>query len=338
MVAELPGELGVLQKAIRLVREGAKLSDAAESAPSLADPVARTLLEWLRLRHAESRERFERYDAFIRANPGWPSVTLRRVAEIRLWQEHRDGATIRRFIAGDPMTSKGRLAVARALISDGDRVEGERQIRGVWRADGLSAETENAIIDTYGSILTRADHLARMDRRIGAKEFGAATRAAKRVGDDKVAIVKACASSEKNAGDARELLDAVPDDARGDLGYVLCRIHYLIKHDELDAAARLVLAADPDALQAQDTPTSVVARPARGRSPASCSIRATPSAPTSISRAMQPSRPSRPTAPISQMPRRWSALRFLSDPATALAHFSNIDTASLEPITLARGA
>jgi soluble lytic murein transglycosylase len=332
-VAELPGELGVLQKAIRLVR-GGKVSDAAELAPSLADPVARTLFEWVRLRNPESREGFERYDAFIRANPGWPSVTLRRVAEIRLWQEHRDGATIRRFIAGEPMTSKGRLAVARALISDGDRAEGERQIRGVWRADGLSAETESAVLDAYGTILTRADHLARMDRRIGAKDFGAAMRAARRVGDDTAAIVKACIASEKNAGDAKKLLDAVPDDARGDLGYALCRIHYLVKKDDLDAATRLVLAADPDALQAQDADEwwrerRMLARKLLDQGDAKRAYLVAGDAAEPIKPAYR--------ADFHFMA-GWIALRFLSDPDTALAHFSSIDTASIEPITVARGA
>ena len=33
-----------------------------------------------------------------------------------------------------------------------------------------------------------------MDKRIGAKELGAAMRAAKKLGDDYVAIVKACAA------------------------------------------------------------------------------------------------------------------------------------------------
>ena len=48
----------------------------------------------------------------------------------------------------------------------------------------------------FPDVLTRADHLARMDRRIGAKDFSAATRTAKRVGSDQVAIVKACIAAE----------------------------------------------------------------------------------------------------------------------------------------------
>ena len=66
--------------------------------------------------------------------------------------------------------------------------------------------------------LSRADHVARMDRRLGAKDFGAAMRAAKRAGDDRVAIVKACIAAEAKSAKSGALLDAVSAEARMDLG------------------------------------------------------------------------------------------------------------------------
>src|SRR5262249_16949400 len=60
--AELTGELGVVQKAIRLVR-ARKITEATELARSIDDPVARKLVEWVRLRDAESGASFGRYDA-----------------------------------------------------------------------------------------------------------------------------------------------------------------------------------------------------------------------------------------------------------------------------------
>ena len=117
-------------------------------------------------------------------------------------------------------------------------------------------------------MLTRADHLARMDRRIGAKDFGAAMRAAKRVGDDQVAIVKACTAAEAKSAKGGALLDAVRAEARSGLGYTLCRLHWLLRNDtpgsnlrgrivtpkeNIAAAVKLVLAASPEDLQRQDT-------------------------------------------------------------------------------------
>jgi soluble lytic murein transglycosylase len=121
---------------------------------------------------------------------------LRRRAEARLWQERRDGTTVRRFVGREPVSSVGRLTLARVLMNEGDRDGAAREVRAVWQSAELSAEMESAVLETFTDMLSPADHVARMDRRLGAKDFGAAMRAAKRVGDDRVAIVKACIAAE----------------------------------------------------------------------------------------------------------------------------------------------
>ena len=84
--------------------------------------MARKLVEWALLRHPDSEAGFERYAAFIGANPDWPSIPLlRRRAEARLWRERRDAATVHRFLGGEPTSAVGRLALARVLMSEGDR-------------------------------------------------------------------------------------------------------------------------------------------------------------------------------------------------------------------------
>src|SRR5438876_4109800 len=120
---------------------------------------------------------------------------LRRRAEMKLWQERRDSATVRRFIGEAPTSPIGRLALARIEMGEGNRTDAESEVRAVWQSAQLSPELETALLAAFPDVLTRADHLARMDRRIGAKDFSAATRAAKRVGPDQVAIVKACTAA-----------------------------------------------------------------------------------------------------------------------------------------------
>ena len=103
-----------------------------------------------------------------------------------MWQEHRDSATVRRFVGEAPASPIGRLALARIQIGEGNRTHAGSEVRAVWQSAQLSAELETAVLAAFPDVLTRADHLARMDRRIGAKDFSAAMRAAKRVGADKV--------------------------------------------------------------------------------------------------------------------------------------------------------
>jgi soluble lytic murein transglycosylase len=213
--APLSPDLAAAKQAIELVRQG-KAKDATALAASIGDPVAAKLVEWARLRHSDSEAGFDRYVAFIRANPDWPSMQLlRRRAETRLWQERRDGAAVHRFVGDNPTSAIGRLALARAEMGEGDRARAEKEIRAVWQSASLSAETEAAVLAAFPDVLTRADHVARMDRRIGAKDFGAAMRAAKHVGEDHVAIVKACTAAEAKSANGGALLDAVHADARG---------------------------------------------------------------------------------------------------------------------------
>src|SRR5262249_44784386 len=54
--------------------------------------------------------------------------------------------------------------------------------------------------------LTAADDIVRMDRRIAAKDFGAAMRAAKRLGAARVEVVKACEAAEANTTKGGPLL------------------------------------------------------------------------------------------------------------------------------------
>jgi soluble lytic murein transglycosylase len=347
--APLSPDLAAVKQANELVRQG-KAKEAAALAALIGDPVAAKLVEWALLRRSDSEAGFERYVAFMRANPDWPSMTLmRRRAEARLWQERRDGATVRRFVGNVPTSAIGRLALARVELAEGDRASAESKVHAVWRSEPLTAETETAVLAAFPDMLTRADHVARMDRRIGAKEFGAAMRAAKRVGDDQVAIVKACSAAEAKAADGGTLLDAVRAEARDDLGYVLCRLHWLTRNDtpgsnakgrivtpkgDIAAAAKLTLAASPEDLRRQDTDEWWRERRTLARKLLDLGDAAT--AFQVVENAAPPVNPYY-RADLHFMA-GWIALRFLDDPATALKHFAHVDDGITDPLVLARGA
>jgi soluble lytic murein transglycosylase len=347
--ASLPPDFALAKQAIELVR-GGKWKDATALAGSIGDPAARKLVEWLMLRHSDSQAAFEHYVAFISANPDWPSVPLfRRRAEARLWKDRRDADTVRRFVGAQPTSSVGRLALARVLLSEGDRDGAAREVRAVWQAADLSTEMEAAVLDTFGALLTSADHVVRMDRRIGAKDFGSATRAAKHVGDDQVAIVKACAGVEAKSAKGGALLDAVKADARDDLGYKLCRLQWLLRNDapglnvhgrivtpkkDITAAADLALSATQEDLRRQDTDEWWRQRRALARK-----LIDVGEAETAYKVVCESAPPANPyyRAEFHFMA-GWIALRFLSDPEAALEHFAHVDDGSVDPIVLARAA
>jgi soluble lytic murein transglycosylase len=328
----LSGDLAAVKNAIDLARK-AKTTEATDTGKTIGDPAAQKLVEWYMLRHPDSDAKFSRFAAFIADNPNWPGMALmRRRAEARLWQERSNAATVRSFTGDQPTSAKGRLALARALLAEGNRDGAGRWAREAWRSDELSERSEAEAFETFRDLLTPEDHRARMDKRIGAKDLAGAKRAAQRLGSDELSIVKACAAVKADASKALDLLDAVETAARQDLGYTLCRIQWMRRHDRIEDATRLMLAAAPETMALQDTDEwwrerRILARKLLDLDKFQVAYAVVRDA----------------ALPASENYRAdfhfmlgWIALRYLNDPATARAHFAHIDDGSTNPIVLAR--
>jgi soluble lytic murein transglycosylase len=328
----LTGDRAALKDAIDLARK-AKTDDATAARNRIADPAGQKLAEWFILRHSETTGNFNRYAAFIAANPDWPSITLlRKRAEARLWQEKSDAATVHRFTSDRPLNAKGKFALARALLTEGNRDGAVRLIRDAWRSDELTERAEDDAYEAFGDLLTTDDHRARMDKRLGAKDYGAARRAAKHLGSDELAIVKACAAVNGKENKAKDLLDEVAADARRDLGYTLCRAQWHLQKDRIDDAAQVVLAASPDTMALQDTDAwwrerRLLARKLLDQGKFGTAYDVVRTA----------------AVPVMEVYRvdfyfmcGWIALRYLDDPRTALTYFAYIDEGSANPIALSR--
>ena len=230
------------------------------------------------------------------------------------------------------LSAKGRFALARALLAEGDRDGAAGWVRNTWRSEELTEAAEGEAFDTFHDLLNRDDHRARMDKRIGAKDFSGAMRAAHRLGSDEISIVKACAAVTGNDDKALDLLDDVAAEARKDLGYTLCRIHWMLRHDRIDDAARLMLAAAPETMPRQDTDEwwrerRTLARKLldQGKFEAAYQL---------VRDAALPANENY-RAEFHFMP-GWIALRYLNDVATARGHFAHVDDGSANPIVIAR--
>ncbi len=326
----LSGDTAIVKQALDLARKG-KTGDATALKASIGDPIAQTLVEWLILRNTDAG--FGRYAAFVADNPDWPGIRMmRRRAEGLLWQQRGDAAVVRRFIGNDPVSDKGRFALARALLAEGDRDGAQRWVRETWRAQELSERLESDALTAFPDLLTREDHRARMDKRIGAKDLAGAMRAARRLGDDDVAMVKACAAVAAGASTAQSLLDAVGGETRQDLGYTLCRSQWLMRGERYAEAARLMLAASPATMALQDTDEWWRQRRVLARK--LLDLGDSTSAYQVVRDAALPANENY-RAEFFFLP-GWIALRYRGEPATARALFAHIDDGSANPIVLAR--
>ena len=328
-------DIAAVKRAIEMVRRH-KQSDANETRNGISDPVAKKLVEWAILRSDDSGADFSQYTAFIAANPKWPSiVTLRRKAEATAWQERPDTSKVHAFLTQwPPLSAKGRLAMARAMLARGDRKGADALVREIWRYDSLSQEVESQVLEAFGDLLTRDDHKARMDRRLYDKtDTDAGVRAAQRLGGNEPAIARARLAM-LNKGGNKALLDAVAAAARHDIGYKFARIQMLRRAEQLAEAVTLIKTIPSPLDKSHDPDEWWIERRVLARA-----LLDSGDANNAYQVVRDATRPDRDNYRAEhQFMAGWIALRFLNNPSTAQAHFSKVAEGNDNPIALARSA
>ena len=327
-------DLDTLENVIELIRKH-RPDDATQAEAAISDPVARKLAEWLILRSDNNNATVERYRAFMSANPSWPSQNFfRRRLEAALWDDRREDSAVWSWFDNEtPISAKGRLALAKAMLARGDRGNAERLVREAWRSDPMSEDTESAALETFGPLLSAGDQKARMDAFAYTTENeAAAMRAAKRLGAGYVALVKARLASVRKAANAKSLLEAVPRELHSDTGYVFAKIQQLRREEKYAEAARLMMSAPRDPARLYNLNEWWIERRLISRKMIDLGEYK-----TAYLIARDAALPTRDIYKTEQeFTAGWIALRFLNDPSTAAQHFARIGVGSVNPTTLAR--
>ena len=325
--------LAAVKKAVELTRRR-RNSEATAVAGTVTDPVAAKLIEWVVLRAENDDFDFQRFAGFATENPAWPNINqFRRKAEAALFQNGVNDAVIRRYFATTkPLTAKGKLAFARALLTQGDRAQAQQLVRETWRSDALTADMERQVLDNFGSLLSGGDHKARMDRRLYADDSDAALRAAQRLGASQVAIVRAHAAVSDKSSKTKALFDAVPGDARGDTAYLFARARYLRRSDQIDEAAKAMLAASSAASAVHDPDEWWEERRLLARK-----LLDAGEARTAFRIAREAAMPEKEGLRVEHLfTAGWIAFRFLNEPATAKPLFASTIQVAEHPASRSR--
>ena len=331
--ATSPLDLSAVKQAIDLVRKN-RQDEATGVESSITDPLARKLVEWVILRSEDGSGEFSRYSAFIGGNPSWPSIPLlRRRAEAALWQERVDPQVVIAFFVSDPPRSaKGHFALARALMARGDVARASAILREAWRSDAFSSDLEGQAREAFGGLITPADDAARIDSRLYAEDEDAALRAARHLDATTMAVAKARIAVIDQTASAKTLLEAVPENARHEPGYLFSRIQWLRRSDKIVEAAQLLLAAQQDPARLADVDQwwierRLIARKLLDLGNARLAYEVANAAATPKDENYRAEQ---------HFTAGWIALRFLHEPGVAVSHFARIAEGVTNPITLAR--
>jgi soluble lytic murein transglycosylase len=331
LAAPALGDDATLAKAIEAANKGDSRG-VAEMRSSL-DPVEAKLADWLLIRLGTPDLSSQFITRFAISNPHWPDPeTFRRRAENALERENPSpDLVIQAFQGSRPYSNRGRMMLARALAATGKGAEAARHIRAAWLDEKLSDQDEAKILSEFGSMLTPADHKARLDLMLLKERTAAAVQIAKRLSPDYQKLAAARVAIEKKQPNAGKLLDEVPASLKSDPAYLFGRAQWARRGEKWQEAAELLIKApkDPRVMVVPDEwweEKRIVSRKLldMGDARTAYNIVAGHLGSTSANQAE------------ADFHAGWYALRFLNDAPTGLKWFARVAEDSTKPVTRAR--
>ena len=115
-----------------------------------------------------------------------------------------------------------KLALAKALLGEGQKPQAAELVRSVWRDGDLSPSQETSIKKSFGELLEKADYKYRADRLLYKEDTAAALRSAQSAGADVVLLAKA-RIAVINEGASDKEMAAVPAALQNDPSYLFSK-------------------------------------------------------------------------------------------------------------------
>lgn len=245
-----------LKEAIKSISDTAKVK---ELQAAMSDPLARKLVEWLRLRGGDGHA--ADYLKFLAENPQWPSrEALQQRMEETLFEEGGDTELIATYFKDGAARSPAGMAVLASVhLAHGEEKEAKALAAKIWREEDLPATLEKGFLSRFGSMLGNDDHKWRLDRllvedvRYQADRIDRATQA-KRViallpeADQKVAQARLAVFMRKSKDKDKTTLGAAQKSGSSDWGAVFHKIQHHRRAGRLEDAAKLMASAPTDPL------------------------------------------------------------------------------------------
>lgn len=297
----------------------------------MADGLDRHILTWSIAMSGLSSIPSDEIAAAQRQLQTWPGTkAFRANYERALARENPPARDLIKALGADtPETPQGAMALAKALVSQGDAEGARKVLNAFWRNEPLDKSIEDKMLADFGSLLTAADHKARMDyllyrgRVEQAKRFSSLGEAQ--------SLFNAWSAVIKRSSTADTQIRKVDARWSKDPALLYLRIEQLRRQEKYAEAAKL-LAQVPRETGKLVNATEwwneqrIVARGLadRGDFRAAYGIvsRHVAEDPTDIVDA--------------EFHAGWYALRALKDPKTASVHFNRILATSQRPLSVSR--
>jgi hypothetical protein len=191
-----PRELSRCGRPLQLAIKGA-LFDASHLESC---PVTSRLIQWLHLQQPGEPPAivFPRFIAFYRNNPEWPLKDRIQIQAEESMSGDEKSQDIRKwFEENPPLTTRGKIFYARALVAAGRKNAAQKVIRDVWINSDLEGTALKPFWNDFKSYLTQEDHQQRVNRLLMQEKVSIArimfpwlSDSYKALADARIALIK----------------------------------------------------------------------------------------------------------------------------------------------------
>jgi len=281
--------------------------------------------------------------AQMRDFPRW-STTQRRV-ESALSLTDPAQTILAWFAVAEPITSRGRILHADALVRSGlDTPDQTQAIQTAWRTAWLDYEDEDIILGRHSARLTPADHIARARYMMAFEGYSSARRMVRRLPRNERLLLRARLALRSFEAGVDGAIAAVPAQFKNDASLILDRAYWRRQKGKADGAIAL-LTPDVDAM--------ALLRPERlwrerhfwarrrlreGAYEAAYALSAQHQMRIPTDATSARIRKIRIAYAEAEWTAGWIALRFLKMPERAAAHFKTMYDNVATPVSRTRGA
>ncbi len=203
------------------------------------DPIARDIVEWIRLR--KGADDWAAYRAFLARNPDWPGLTLLHIKGEAVIPDDADPAEIVEYFRRiHARTGTGVLRLARALEAVGKPKAARAQILRAWRSFSLSKEETAEFLGRYGKMLAPY-HVARLDMLLWRGLRSQAEVLYPLVPSAYVSLARARLALRTGKRGVDALIRAVPAKLRDDPGLAYERVSWRLRKGLYESARDLLI-------------------------------------------------------------------------------------------------
>lgn len=221
-------------------------NSALKHAGTIKDPTVKKLVLWMKYRKTNNYT-FQEISQFIRINKNWPEIDLlKRKAEEAINNKISNQEILRWFRTFYPITAKGKLHFAQAILKKEKKIEKDAEIankliRNAWTTIALSKEEEIAFLKKYKKILTSKDYINRVDYLLSQNQISQARRIMGNIPNNYVKLFNARIELMQNINMPKILIKHVPNKLKEDPGLLFHAAEIYYKQSKNNIAQNLLM-------------------------------------------------------------------------------------------------